>query len=115
MQFWTDQIHYGFLFQLVTTSNLQKYFRNTFIINSFNLFCWIEVKTWQLSKSDFLVFSCFYVLMHIVNVRPSVYVLALFMCVCVCVQRPCASPLYNEIMRVSEAGEARAGHPTDRN
>jgi len=28
-------------------------------------------------------------------------------CVCVCVWRPCASPLYNEIMRVGEAGEAR--------
>ena len=91
----------------------------------------IEVETCQSGKIDvrdfFLDMFYVYVFMHMVDVRPSVRICAstVFMhipprvCVhvkrvCVC-RGPCASPLYNEIMRVSEAGEAQAGHPTDRN
>ena len=101
-----------------------------FFINLIETFK-IEVETCQSGKIDvkdfFLDMFYVYVFMHMVDVRPSVRICAstVFMhipprvCVhakrvCVC-RGPCASPLYNEIMRVSEAGEAQAGHPTDRN
>lgn len=58
--------------------------------------------------------ECVHICLYCIYAHTSVCVHA-SVTVCMCVQRPCASPLYNEIMRVSEAGEARAGHPTDRN